>query len=181
MGRVVIVSQRHDQLVPLIMKKVPDAVAVTNFKTELQAGDVLCWLPTLDELVDDKVQELVELIDHSVFLPAKIIMLSVAGTADDASEDQIRQWYGKRGQQLILAHQYAAKMIDELELPYTIIRTIPLTTAVTSSQIVAEGKAMHGQQVCLTQLAELIEQVVVTDDYRNQSIGLASGESEESQ
>ena len=108
-------------------------------------------------------------------------MLSVAGTANDASEDQIRQWYGKRGQQLILAHQYSVKMIDELELPYTIIRTIPLTTAVTSSHIVAEGKVMHGQQVGLTQLAELIEQLVVTDDYRNQSIGLASGESEESQ
>lgn len=180
MGRVVIVSQRHDQLVPLIMKKVPDAVAVTNFKTELQAGDILCWLPTLDEFVDDKVQELVRLIDHSVFLPAKIIMLSLAGTADDASESQIQQWYGRRGQQLILAHQYAVKMIDELELPYTIIRTVPLTTVATSSRVVAEGKKIYGRQVGLMQLAELIEQVVVTDDYRNQSIGLAPGESEES-
>ena len=121
MGRTVIVSHRHDQLSQLIMKKMYDAVAVSNFKLEFQRGDQLCWLPQLSDPVDDEVQELATLIDQSIFIPRKIVMLSMAGTADDASPDQLKHWYGKNAQEYLWAHQYAIKMVDELELPYTII------------------------------------------------------------
>ena len=90
MSRIVIVSRRHDKLVSTVMKKVPEAVALTNFKFEIQNGDVLCWLPTVNEAVDDEVQELAALLDHSLFLPAKIVMLSIAGTADDATNQQLQ-------------------------------------------------------------------------------------------
>ena len=53
MGRIVFISHRHDDLVPTIIKKVPEAVALTSFKLEIQRGDVLCWLPTVNEYVDD--------------------------------------------------------------------------------------------------------------------------------
>ena len=49
MGRIVFISHRHDDLVPTIIKKVPEAVALTSFKLEIQRGDVLCWLPTVNE------------------------------------------------------------------------------------------------------------------------------------
>ncbi len=49
-------------------------------------------------------------------------MLSIAGTADDATNQQLQEWYGQQATQAVLAHQYAVKMIDEFELPYTIIR-----------------------------------------------------------
>lgn len=66
MGRVVLVEDRGDNLAADIIKKVPDAVVSTNFKVQLQAGDVLCWLPLPNDYVDDQVQELASLIDKSV-------------------------------------------------------------------------------------------------------------------
>ena len=96
MGRIVFISHRHDDLVPTIIKRVPEAVALTSFKFEIQRGDVLCWLPTVNEYVDDEVQELAELIDRSLFLPSKIVMLSIAGTADDATNQQLQEWYGQQ-------------------------------------------------------------------------------------
>ena len=38
MGRIVFISHRHDDLVPTIIKKVPEAVALTSFKLEIQRG-----------------------------------------------------------------------------------------------------------------------------------------------
>ena len=129
---------------------------------------MLCWLPTVNEYVDDEVQELAELIDHSLFLPSKIVMLSIAGTADDATNQQLQEWYGQQATQAVLAHQYAVKMIDEFELPYTIIRALP-----TSLKVVREGEALEGKEIGLKQVAQIIEQAVTTDDFRNQSIGIA--------
>lgn len=178
MDRIVLVSQRHDRLISTIMKNVPDAVAATNFKLELQAGDVLCWLPQATEYVDDEVQELAALVDRSLFLPAKIVMLSVAGTADDADEKQLKQWYGKQAMQIVLAHQYAIKMIDELELPYTIIRALPLTDKKTTVQLVSEGTPLRGEKVGVEQVAAVVERAVTTADFHNQSVGVAPLESE---
>ncbi|WP_323062475.1 NAD(P)H-binding protein [Limosilactobacillus reuteri] len=173
MGRIIFISHRHDDLVPTIIKKVPEAVALTSFKLEIQRGDVLCWLPTVNEYVDDEVQELAELIDHSLFLPSKIVMLSIAGTADDATNQQLQEWYGQQATQAVLAHQYAVKMIDEFELPYTIIRALPITNEETSLKVVSEGRALEGKEIGLGQIAQIIEQAVTTDDFRNQSIGIA--------
>ena len=165
MGRIVFISHRHDDLVPTIIKRVPEAVALTSFKFEIQRGDILCWLPTVNEYVDDEVQELAELIDHSLFLPSKIVMLSIAGTADDATNQQLQEWYGQQATQTVLAHQYAVKMIDEFELPYTIEET--------SLKVVSEGNPLEGKEIGLGQVAQIIEQAVTTDDFRNQSIGIA--------
>lgn len=174
MGRTVIVSQRHDQLSQSIMRKRYDAVAVSNFKLEFQRGDQLCWLPRVSESVDDEVQELADLIDRSLFVPSKIVMLSMVGTADDATIDQLHQWYGKNAQEYLWAHQYAIKMIDELELPYTIIRALPLTATTAPATITNEGQAVSGQGVSEAELASVIDRVLSTDRYNGKSIGVAA-------
>lgn len=174
MGRTVIVSQRHDQLSQLIMRKRYDAVAVSNFKLEFQRGDQLCWLPRVSEPVDDEVQELANLIDRSLFVPSKIVMLSMVGTADDATSDQLHQWYGKNAQEYLWAHQYAIKMIDELEFPYTIIRALPLTATAAPAAITNEGQAVSGQGVSEAELAGIIDRVLSTDQYNGKSIGVAA-------
>lgn len=174
MSRVVIVEHRQDRLASGIMKLADDAVVATNFKQELQADDVLCWLPLPSEPVDDEVQELVAMIDHNLFPPAKIVMLSIPGTADDASTDQVKTWFGKQGPQWVMAHQYAIKMIDELELPYTIIRSVPLIDQPTHSRVLAEGQPMMGDHVGMDQLIQLLMTTLTTDRYRNQSIGLTT-------
>ena len=116
-GRAVLGDNREDELALKIMKKVPDAIVSTNFKVQFQSGDILCWLPKPSDYVDDEVQELADLIDQSTFLPIKFILLSVPGTADDASLEQVEKWYGKDARSMIMAHQYAIKMINEFEIP----------------------------------------------------------------
>ena len=123
--------------------------------------------------MDDEVQELADLIDQSTFLPEKIVMLSIPGTADDASLEQVEKWYGKDARSMIMMYQYAVKMIDEFELPYTIIRALPITDEETSLKVVREGEALEGKEIGLKQVAQIIEQAVTTDDFRNQSIGIA--------
>lgn len=173
MGRVVVISQRHDRLTRLIMENSYDAVATTNFNFTVKQGDVLCWLPLPNEPVDDEVQDLAALVDNSIFLPAKIVMLSVAGTADDAEEDQLKQWYGKQAVQDVLTHQYAIKMIDEFEIPYTIIRTLPLTAEETPIQLLDEGQPLHGTAVGEQQVAATILRVLSSAEFNNHSIGIA--------
>lgn len=172
MGRIVVVTKRHDQLTRLIMEKSYDAIAVTNFNFEIQSGDVICWLPQVNEPVDEEVQELAEMIDRSIFLPRKIVMLSIAGTADDANEDQLKRWYGKQALQAVLAYQYAIKMIDEFEIPYTIIRTLPIGSSAAAVRLVDEGQSMVGKKVGERQVAQTVLQVLTSSEFDNHSIGI---------
>ena len=174
MGRVVIVEHRQDRLSAEIMKVVDDAVVATNFKQTLKAGDVLCWLPLPNEPVDDEVQDLVTMVDDNIFPPTKIVMLSIPGTADDADDQQIAKWFGSKGWSWVMAHQYAVKMIDELELPYTIVRVVPLTDQETTSIVVPEEQPLTGSQVGISQVAQVLKTALTTDRYRNQSIGVTN-------
>ena len=176
MGRTIIVSRRHDRLSQLIMKKMYDAVAVSSLKVSFQQGDQLCWLPEINAPVDEDVQALAAQIDRAVFTPQKIVMLSMVGTADDATPEQVQRWYGKGAQEYLWAHQYAIKMIDELELPYTVIRSLPLTATASPAVITSEGQAVTGKGVSEETLAGVIEQALLTDRYRNQSIGISAKE-----
>lgn len=103
-------------------------------------------------------------------------MLSIPGTADDASLEQVEKWYGKKARSLIMMHQYAIKMIDELELPYTIVRIPPLTTDETSAKIIAEGQPMTGGKLGIDQLVAVLQSIFDTERYRNQSIGIINDE-----
>ena len=172
MARIVIVSHRHDRLARLLMENTYSAVVASNFDVDFQAGDLLCWLPMVNEPVDDEVQDLAAAIDRAVFAPQKIVMLSIAGTADDASLDQAKHWYGRHAQQTIWAHQYAVKMIDELELPYVVIRSLPIVEGNGPLQIVDEGQMMTGEQVGDQALATVLQTSLTTARYDNHSIGV---------
>lgn len=176
MGRTVIVSRRHDDLSQLIMKKMYDAVNRGNFKLTFQRGDELCWLPQVGDPVDDEVQMLATVLDQSVFLPRKIVMLSMAGTADEVDGDQLRKWYGSRAQEELWAHQYAIKMIDEFELPYTILRTPPLVAHSAPAVLTDEGQPLVGTGVSAAELAGVIERVLLTDQYNGKSLGITASE-----
>ena len=99
-------------------------------------------------------------------------MLSIPGTADDADDQQIVKWFGSKGRSWVMAHQYAVKMIDELELPYTIVRAVPLTNQDTTSIVVPEEHSLTGSQVGINQVAQVLKTALTTDRYRNQSIGV---------
>ncbi len=103
-------------------------------------------------------------------------MLSIPGTADDASLEQVEKWYGKDARSMIMAHQYAIKMIDEFEIPYTIVRIPPLTLTNTSVSVVDEGQPMTGDKLGINQLVLIFQTVLETNRYLNQSIGIVNSE-----
>lgn len=172
MARIVVISRRHDRLARLIMENSYAAVAANNFDVELEAGDILCWLPQAGDPVDDEVQQLAGLVDRSLFPPQKIVMLSIVGTADDADEAQLKHWYGKQAMQEVWAHQYAIKMIDELELPYVVVRALPLGEGTAHTQIVDEGQPLSGENISEEQLATALETALTTGKFDNHSIGV---------
>lgn len=172
MARIVIISRRHDKLTRLIMENSYAAVAANSFDVDLEAGDILCWLPQAGDPVDDEVQQLAALVDRSLFPPQKIVMLSIAGIADDADETQLKHWYGKHALQAVWAHQYAVKMIDELELPYVVVRALPLGAGAPEIKITDEGQPLTGENVSEQQLAQVLQTVLMTGKFDNHSIGV---------
>ena len=172
MARIVVISRRHDKLARLITENSYAAVAANGFDVQLEAGDILCWLPQLNDPVDDSVQQLATLVDRSLFPPQKIVMLSIAGTADDADATQLKHWYGKRAMQAVWAHQYAIKMIDELEPPYVIVRALPLGAGAPNIKVVDEGQPLTGESVSEQQLARVLETALTTSKFDNHSIGV---------
>lgn len=172
MARIVLVGKRNDDLIKQVQALLPTAIYEPSFHFKLQAQDVICWLPMPSDLVDQDVYELVSLIDDTEIDPRKIVMLSIPGTADDATNDDLKRWYGKKAPEMALAHQYAIKMIDELEFPYVIIRALPIVSRETDLKIVSEGQQLTGEAVGEAQVAQVIKTALTTDQYRNQSIGL---------
>ena len=101
-------------------------------------------------------------------------MLSIPGTADDASLEQVEKWYGKDARSMIMMHQYAVKMIDEFEIPYTIVRIPPLMLTNTSVSVIGEGQPMTGNKLGINQLVSIFQTVLETNRYLNQSIGIVN-------
>lgn len=172
MTRVVLIGHRSDDLMESLKNELPQAVIKPDFTFTPQNGDVWCWLPMANDPVDEQVYELVELIDQQAVSPRKIVMLSMAGTADDANNDQLKSWYGPRAVEMALNHQFAIKMIDELEFPYVIVRTLPLVNQTTALKIVPEGRLLTGEKIGMPQAIQVLIQAINTDQYRNQSIGI---------
>lgn len=172
MNRIIIVNQKADDLCQAVKEQLPHALEYTDFNWQLQAHDVICWIPNDNVRVDLAVNDLVVKLDNSTVQPAKIIMKSIAGTADDADNDQLAQWYGNSNQQLVMDHLYAIKMIDELEFPYTIVRSLPLTNDVVQRNLMLEGQLYDGNNSNIRQVAAVIAEATQLERFKNQSVGI---------
>lgn len=172
MKRIVIVNQGQPQLCQALLNQVPQATVKDDFTWAPATGDIICWLPGDKQRVDLEVAELVRQLDQNRVQPAKIVMKSVAGTADDASMDQLSDWYGEEARNLVMDHLYAIKMIDELEFPYTIVRSLPLTNESVDRHPLAEGEPFSGQQSNVDAVAQLLADAVELKKFQNQSIGI---------
>ena len=172
MNRIIIINQGQDQLCQILSQQLNYCKVLDDFPASMQKDDGICWLPADNSRVDLAVEKLVNLIDHSHDAPAKIVMKSIVGTADDATDDQLTQWYGTNFQTLVMNHLYTIKMIDELEYPYTIIRTLPLTDEKVDRSVSQESEPFTGARSNVAAVSRVITQAILTDDYRNQSIGI---------
>lgn len=172
MNHTLIINQGQDQLCQVLSRQLDDCRVFDDFPASMQENDVICWLPADNSRVDLAVEQLVDLIDRNHVTPAKIIMKSIVGTADDAADDQLTQWYGQDFQKLVMDHLYAIKMIDELEYPYTIVRTLPLTNEVVDRSVSQEGELFTGEHSNVDAVSRVIAHAILTADYRNQSLGI---------
>lgn len=172
MNRIIIIDQRTDVLGKKVATLLPQALVKTDFQWQPHPKDVICWLADDNARVDVAVSDLVNLLDHWHIQPAKIVMKSIAGTADDASAQQLTAWYGQEASQHVADHLYAIKMIDELEFPYTIVRTLPLTNEPVNRQLLAEGQSMNGQFSNIDAVAKVIAQACHPDQLKNVSVGI---------
>lgn len=166
-----IINQGAPALAAAVAVALPDATLTNNFNGQLIVDQSLIWLPDPRGPVDQQVADLVALVDRSAIPPAKLVMWSVPGTADDAEPAAVAPWFGTRGSDLVLAHLYAVKMIDELEDPYTIVRTPPLTTG-SAGRLVGEGHPVSGAAVGIDLVARTLARAARPATYRNQSLGI---------
>jgi hypothetical protein len=171
MTRVLIVDQLNKGLATLIKPTVLESVTVNSFD-QLQQDDILLWLPN-DSDVDQQVFGLIDTIDGKQIKLSKIVMLSIAGVNGEVEEPRLQQWWGSDYQNLVLDYQYAIKMIDELELPYTIVRTTPIVINATTAVISNEGTGINGDRIGQSQLAEVLSEACQPNRYLNQSIGIS--------
>ncbi len=172
MNRIVIINQGQTELCRALSQELDHCLVLDDFHWSLEPSDIICWLPADNSRVDLAVNDLVALLDHSAAQPAKIIMKSIAGTADDASDQQLTSWYGENAQQMVMDHLYAIKMIDELEYPYTIIRSLPLVDRPVDRSVMDEGQRFAGRNSSLQATSHLMKNVIMTDEFQNQSVGI---------
>lgn len=169
-----IVNQHQDELAHALVKALqPQAVGIQpTFDSQLPPAATLCWLPATLAPVDELVNGLVHYVDQTDQTPAKIIVLTAAGICEDLTDGQAQHLYGSNFQNVLYAHQYAVKMIDELELPYTAVRAPQIVGDDVNVKVTAEGKPLGGLRVGQDQLASFLATVMTTDRYLNQSIGI---------
>lgn len=136
-------------------------------------GDTICWLPEVADQVDEQVQLLVDLIDQAPAKPAKIIVWSPAGTADDAHMNQLPKWWGPNWRAILAAYLYMVKMIDELEFPYTVVRSLPIDRHSRGGKVFAEGQQLTGESVGLDAVVNTVIQAC-QGKYTNQSVGVGA-------
>lgn len=172
MKRIIIVGNLQSALVKKTAAQLPGAMVVDHWQFPVQAGDVLCWLPAISDEVDRDVFQLTSRLDQASGAVSRIVAWSPAGTADDADADQLASWWGPNWRGIIGAYLYAVKMIDELEYPYTIVRSLPYSTNGGQGQVVAEGQRMIGQSVNVDDVARAIAKACRDRSDLSQSIGI---------
>jgi hypothetical protein len=174
MATLTVIDEQRSRLGTLVAAKLPskEVVLTDRFDTTLQTARVIVWLAPV-ERADDRVFELIDQIDARATAPEKIVMVTLAGINGEVPDEQLTRWYGDAAQELMLAHQYATKMIDELEIDYTLIRRVPLVDEETPVQVTNEGQPVMGTRIGMQALSEIIVQACDPTVFRNQSIGVS--------
>lgn len=171
-----IVNQHQDELTVILKKQLaPTPVAIyPQFSPQLPDHPVLCWLAPRQAPVDELVMGLVKLVDSGKS-PSRIVMLAAAGICDDVDSTGLKSLDGDDYHQVIFAHQYAVKMVDELEIPYTVIR-VPqiITRPATGVVLTKENQPLRSLKVSQDYLAHTLAQAMTSDQFLNQSIGISN-------
>ncbi|WP_283679962.1 NAD(P)-binding oxidoreductase [Lentilactobacillus sp. Marseille-Q4993] len=102
----------------------------------------------------------------------RFIMVTVSGLDDEVQPP--RTYEGVADQREFIKQQrYAAKIVDESEIPYTIIRAGRLISKTDSEwQLFKENEPMPNGEVSDKVLAKFIVSLVINNDHLNESVGI---------
>ncbi|CUS25550.1 hypothetical protein FC70_GL001061 [Paucilactobacillus oligofermentans DSM 15707 = LMG 22743] len=173
MNHVLVVNQMNNDLAAMTVDKFED-YDLDNVFSKLKNDDILLWLSNSSN-VESQVFKLIDVIDDQNLKLKKMVMLVIAGVNGEIMIDQQEKLWGPDFENLILDSQYAIKMIDELEMPYIIVRIPIVVNEETAVEISNEGSQFKGNQIGLHQLADVVVEACLTDHYLNQSIGVSEG------
>ncbi|AMV60547.1 putative nucleoside-diphosphate-sugar epimerase [Pediococcus damnosus] len=157
-------------------------VAGKNAKIDFQSADQLApklkladilVINTVDWDADYMLDAIIDAIEMQTINLDKIIFRTVAGVNDEYPLEKI-QIAKKDPVEFIKQQQYAGKLVDESEIPYTIIR--PSNIAETTGpdyKLIEEGQSMQdAKDVSAHSVAKVMMQAIQTNDLLNQSIGI---------
>ncbi|GEN95713.1 NAD(P)H-binding protein [Pediococcus ethanolidurans] len=150
-----IALQNAQQLAPLLQR------------TDILVINVTGW--DIDYILD-AVMDAIE--THNIQLE-KIVFRSVAGVNDEYPLEEIKAVTHDQDE-FIKQQQYAGKLVDESEIPYTILRPTNMRNSdQLSYQLIEEGKTMKdAQDVSVDAIAQVLSKAISGNQFKNQSIGI---------
>lgn len=109
---------------------------------------------------------------HQQLPLTRFVMLSTAGVDNEVTGDldftgiaDVKEYLNQQ--------RYAAKLVDEAEFPYTILRPVTLTaTPATEPQIIAEGATVPAGHVSRETVATVATSILVKGGYDYQSLAI---------
>lgn len=122
--------------------------------------------------VDLQISAVIQALDRINPPLEQFIMLSTAGIDNELTEevtypdvDNIREYLNQQ--------RYAVKLVDEYEIPYTILRPVKIIDDLSGElDIIDEGISMQYGHVSADNVANTAAKVVEYGQFINQSIGL---------
>lgn len=123
--------------------------------------------------MDEEFEEIIDQIEAGEIKANKIIFLATAGMDKEINPNWIEVQDLK---ELLLEVKYVAKLVDETELPYTILRPVEVSDEVqnVALNIIPEGGKISVDRVSEANLRTVIIDAITTNNYINQSIGISN-------
>lgn len=123
--------------------------------------------------MDEEFEGIIDQIEAGEIKANKIIFLATAGMDKEINPNWIEVQDLK---ELLLEVKYVAKLVDETELPYTILRPVEVSDEVqnVALNIIPEGEKISVDRVSEAKLRTVIIDAITTNNYINQSIGISN-------
>ncbi|UQS84778.1 SDR family oxidoreductase [Apilactobacillus apisilvae] len=122
--------------------------------------------------VDLAFEALFSALDEAKPPLKQFVMLSTAGIDNELVDDVTYENVDSK-KEYLNEQRYAVKLVDEYEIPYTILRPVKMTDEQHGKlSVIDEGQKMNYGKVSFDNVADVAYNVVEKQEFINQSIGL---------
>lgn len=162
------------QLGPQYETQILDNIKFDDAKNYVDALDdvevIYTFLGPWD--VDLAMEAIVEALDQVHPSLQQFVMLSTAGIDNELLGTVVYPGV-ENNKEYLNQQRYAAKLVDEYEIPYTILRPVCIIDdSVGELEVIDEGENMYYGEVSADSVAKIAAQVVEYQQFVNQSVGL---------